>query len=100
MKAVVQLTEEEYAKYLKKTQELNAVGAEITPFVKCEIRYGYAHYTFSCEINQPFIDALKQKFNRGLDCEDIIILVDGGFSHFGASCTGSGNCYVGEVYTD
>ena len=46
-------------------------------------RSGYAHITF----NGTYTEKLCEILGRTPTGEEIIMLVDGGFSHFGASCS-------------
>lgn len=57
---------------------------------------GYAHYTFSGKVS----DEMVEEMGRMLTGDEIIMLVDGGFSHFGASCSISGQAFRGSVNID
>lgn len=57
---------------------------------------GYAHYTFSGTITDRLVEALGHEPSA----DEIILIVDGGFSHFGASCNISNRHFSGKVYID
>lgn len=63
-----------------------------------ERRRGYAHYRFYVKPSQKLLAAV----GRPLTEDEVIILVDGGFSHFGADCTYNkdSGTYSGRVNTD
>lgn len=94
MKAVVELTTEEAATYTK--MENNVLP--LRRFIKYTRRTGYAHYEFEGTYSPELIAAL----GRDPYPEEIIIMIDNGFSHFGASCTiSSRDCsFRGRVNTD
>jgi hypothetical protein len=100
MKAIVALTPEEYAKLYEKLSALNdAIKGlkrdELFTFTK---KHGYAKYTF----NGIYSDKLVEALGRHPDEEEIIMLVDSGYSHFGASCTINkrDKTFSGHVYID
>lgn len=94
MKAVVELTAEEAAAYTK--MENNVLP--LCGFIKYTRRTGYAHYEFEGTYSPELIAVL----GRDPYPEEIIIMVDHGFSHFGASCTiNNKTCsFRGRVNTD
>lgn len=100
MKAVVNLTEDEYtaqsAAYaaLKKATD----GKSDLDLIKVKKRTGYAHYTFEGN----YTNDLVQRLGRHPTGDEIIMLVDGGFSHFGASCSVAHDrmTFSGRVNTD
>lgn len=100
MKAIVELTKEEYATLKDKRNEwLKALGAIRPDDMFCIARsYGYAHYTFRGTYKPELVDIL----GRHPDADEIIMHVDGGFSHFGATCTiDIRDCsFAGRVNTD
>lgn len=57
---------------------------------------GYTHYKFSGKVSQALINAL----GRVPTGDEIIMLVDSGFSHFGASCCMDDLRFSGRVNTD
>lgn len=84
MKAIVDYTDEEYAAMKAKARALHdAIGdvdrRELITYTK---RYGYAHYGFG----GSYTDKLVECLGRHPTEDEIILLVDDGFSHFGASC--------------
>ena len=99
MKAIVDLTKEEYEQLSSITKHLQEVVTSTgkAPFETFERRVGYAHYTFSGKLADSFVEAL----GRMPTPTEVIILADNGFSHFGASCTLSPNgTFSGRVNTD
>jgi hypothetical protein len=66
-------------------------------FEKFTRKPGYAHYEFSGKISDDLVRALGKIPTP----EDIIMLVDHGYSHFGATCIISAdNTFRGRVNTD
>lgn len=57
---------------------------------------GYAHYVYSGKISDKLVELL----GREPTSDEVIMLVDSGFSHFGATCTISGRNFSGRVNTD
>lgn len=57
---------------------------------------GYAHYKFSGKVSDKLVELLGHEPTS----EEIILLVDDGFSHFGASCSMNGRSFSGRVNTD
>lgn len=80
MRAVTQLTNEEYEKYSKIQQNLRQYKEDTLIKYNTYRKYGY--YTFDGKITEY----AKRSLGRLLTPEEIIILVDGGFHHFGAEC--------------
>lgn len=98
MKAIVEYTAQEYNEMKDKQHELfekikGYTYGELIAFVKT---YGYAHYGFSGVYTESLVEAL----GREPTPDEIIILVDGGFSHFGATCNINGRHFRGRVNTD
>ena len=99
MKAIVELTPEEH-EVLRKISD--NVSEKVKGFTRSDYfedynkKPGYAHYQFSGKITDKLIDLL----GRDPTSDEIIILVDGGFSHFGASCQIRGNSFSGRVNID
>lgn len=99
MKAVVELSKEEY-------QKLSVIRENIIGKIKglshedmwdeYEKKYGYAHYKFTVKPSEKMIAAI----GREPTTDEMIIIVDGGFSHFGASCSEYKGTYTGQVNTD
>lgn len=94
MKAVVELTTDEVKTF---TDMANRV-LPLRRFIKYTRWTGYAHYDFEGTYSPELIAAL----GRDPYPEEIIIMIDNGFSHFGASCTiSSRDCsFRGRVNTD
>ena len=99
MKAIVEYTKEEYAFMSKKRKELrdktNSM-ARSELFDNYTKTSGYAHYTFSGDITDKLVEALGHEPSP----DEIIMLVDNGFSHFGASCSINGRHFSGRVNID
>lgn len=99
MKAIVEYTKEEYAFMSKKWKELqdktNSM-ARSELFDNYTKTSGYAHYTFSGDITDKLVEALGHEPSP----DEIIMLVDYGFSHFGANCSISNRHFSGRVCTD
>lgn len=100
MKAIVALSPEEYrnqsAAYsaLKKATK----GKSVSELMDVKRRTGYAHYTF----DGSYTPLLVELLGRHPTSDEIIMLVDGGFSHFGATCNVSHDrmTFSGRVNTD
>lgn len=91
MKAIVELKIEEYQALLQASRYLREtlVGVPFKDlFEDLSITRGYGNYKFQGKVSQVLID----KLGRKPTVDEIIILVDGGFSHFGAVCG-----YIGEL---
>lgn len=100
MKAITEYTDEEY---IKMKEKLKALGEAIKGLNREELftyikRRGYAKYDFWCSYTDKLVEAL----GRHPDAEEIIMLVDGGYSHFGASCALNPRqmSFSGYVYID
>lgn len=98
MKAIVALTQEEYKEYSDiQTSLYNHIqGHSLDELITTTRRTGYAHYRFG----GTFTDKLVELLGRNPTPEELIILVDGGFSHFGAECGITGHTFSGRVNTD
>ena len=85
MRSICEYTENEYQAMSEKRrallQALNSVSGSV--FDELWRTRGYAHYKFKGKYSDRLVEAL----GRHPDTDEIIMLVDGGFSHFGASCT-------------
>ena len=99
MKAIVDYTNEEAEAMSKKWNELRD-KTKVIPraelFDNYSITSGYAHYKFSGDITDKLVEVLGHEPSP----DEIIMLVDGGFSHFGASCTINGKHFGGRVNID
>lgn len=100
MKAITAYTEAEYEQMRVKYCELHdAINGMLhhTLYAPTK-RYGYAHYTFKGSYTDKLVEAL----GRHPDSDEIIMLVDGGFSHLGATCTVDTQhmTFSGRVNTD
>lgn len=101
MKAIVVLTTDEYnelyAMHIKLREALKGLTYD-QQFERLERIRGYAHYQFRGIYTQQLVDALGRHPTE----DELIMLVDSGFSHFGASCTvdPSRRAFAGKVYTD
>lgn len=86
MKAIVDLTSEEYREQMNTHHIIKQVTAGMSHtdmfdgFAKSP---GYAHYKFRGKCSAE----LLIKLGRLPTPDEVIMLVDGGFSHFGATCT-------------
>ena len=85
MKAIVEYTGLEYDAMRDKFQRLLDAIRDIdrNELISIVKRHGYAHYGFGGSYTDKLVEAL----GRHPDEDEIIMLVDGGFSHFGAHCT-------------
>lgn len=99
MKAIVEYTKEEAEVMSKKWKELQDKTKDI-PRAELFSNYtrasGYAHYNFSGDITDKLVEALGHEPSP----DEIIMLVDSGFSHFGASCSVNNRHFSGRVCTD
>lgn len=99
MKAIVEYTKEEAEVMSKRWNELRDRTSSI-PRVELFDNYtrtsGYAHYKFSGDITDKLVEALGHEPSP----DEIIMLVDRGFSHFGASCSINGRHFSGRVNID
>lgn len=100
MKAITDLTKGEYAELDAAYSTLKAAikDAPISELMAVRRRTGYAHYTFEGNYTPWLVELL----GRHPTSDEIIMLVDGGFSHFGATCGVSRNrmTFSGRVNTD
>lgn len=99
MKAVTELTPEERDLWKEAYRQLReAVEGSNSSQWFSEYRqiYGYAHYTFSGK----YTDFLVGKLGHKPTAVELIMLVDGGFSHFGATCSVGDYTFNGRVNTD
>lgn len=101
MKAIMELTEEEYIAMSKKYKALYEAiqGHRFDDLIAWRRRNGCAQYTFNGTYTDKLVEALG---GRHPDEEEIIMLVDGGYSHFGAGCTINKHDkrFSGYVYID
>lgn len=91
MKAIVELTKEEYQALAQVTYDLRETLLRVPfedLFEELSMIRGYANYKFQGKVSQVLLD----KLGRKPTVDEIIILVDGGFSHFGAVCS-----YIDEL---
>lgn len=99
MKAIVEYTNEEAEAMSKKWNELRD-KTKVIPRAELFDNYtrasGYAHYKFSGDITDKLIEVLGHEPSP----DEIIMLVDNGFSHFGASCSINGRHFSGRVNID
>ena len=99
MKAIVEYTNEEAEAMTKKWHELRD-KTKVIPRAELFDNYtrtsGYAHYKFSGDITDKLVEALGHEPSA----DEIIMLVDSGFSHFGASCSINGRHFSGSVSID
>jgi len=72
------------------------VGDKMNPIKNLKITYGYAHYEFSGEITDEYISMI----GRMPTAEEIIRLVDGTNSNFGAKCYIYDKKFNGRIDTD
>lgn len=86
MKAVVEYTEKEYIEMQDNCRRLREAVKGTTRkdwFTDLSTCSGYAHYRFKGQYAQRLVELLGHQPSA----DEIIMLVDGGFSHFGATCT-------------
>lgn len=99
MKAIVEYTKEEAETMSKKWKELRDKTKDIPRtelFSDYKRTSGYAHYKFSGDITDKLVEALGHEPSP----DEIIMLVDDGFSHFGASCSVNSRHFSGRVCID
>lgn len=99
MKPITAYTDEERQAMLEKWNALKQkIGGEFKTGLFDNYRRDgyYAHYEFSGDIS----DRLIAMLGREPSAEEIIMIVDNGFYHFGATCEISGRHFAGEVDID
>lgn len=99
MKPILELTKAEHESLRATYNRLKAYTKGLPKsdwFVDLKRRSGYASYSFSGEVS----DSLLGRLGRMPTADEIIMLVDGGFSNFGAECAISGRRFAGKVYID
>ena len=99
MKAITEYTPGEYQVMLG---VYNTLRSKISGYHTIELldnlqrKFGYAHYIFSGHITDKLVELL----GREPTATEVIMLVDVGFSNFGAQCTITGRNFSGIVYID
>lgn len=84
MKCAFEMTNEEVAIVAARYKKLQtAISNAQKPLLEFTKRSGYAHYKFEGVYRAELITALGGTPTP----EDLIMLVDNGFSHFGAACS-------------
>ena len=86
MKSITEYTPEEKNEMIEKLRKLRETlkNTPVTElFEDYNRRIDYAHYTFSGKIS----DKLIQLLGRIPTADEIIMIADGGFHHFGATCS-------------
>lgn len=101
MKAIVEYTKQEYTEMQACLAALNEAVKGVSTndlFEDFTKRTGYAHYTFSGRYTERLVELL----GRTPHADEIIMLVDGGFSHFGANCfiDAASRWFHGRINTD
>lgn len=101
MKAICEYTKEEYIAMQDKHRRLVEATSGLSRadmFKDYSKGTGYAHYKFRGVYTKLLVERLGHK----PDADEIIMLVDGGFSHFGATCSIDDvtRHFVGRVNTD
>ena len=99
MKAITEYTNEEAEAMAKEWHELHDKTSSVPRkewFDNYTRTSGYAHYKFSGDITDKLVEALGHEPSP----DEIIMLVDSGFSHFGASCSINGRHFSGRVNID
>jgi len=99
MKAITEYTEDEFIKQGEIRNNIMGAVKNIPYNEKWdmrEIKRGYAHYAFKVKPSQKMIDAI----GRAPTTDEVITIVDDGFSHFGASCSEHNGIYSGRVNID
>lgn len=101
MKAITEYTPEEYAEMQRKSRALNEAikGLKREELFSYTRRSGYAKYEFRGTYTDKLVEALG---GRHPSAEEIIMLVDSGYSHFGAGCSLNPRekTFSGYVYID
>lgn len=99
MKAITEYTPSEYQAMLA---AYHTLCGKISGYHTNELldnlqrKFGYAHYTFSGHISDKLVELLGHEPTA----TEIIMIVDSGFSHFGAACTITGRNFSGHVNID
>lgn len=99
MKTIFDYTEEEAKAMRKKAAHiLSSVSGVPTNELFQDYRkdVGYAHYSFSGNYTPKLVELLGHEPSP----EEIIIIVNGGFSHFVASCSIAGTHFCGRLSVD
>ena len=101
MKAIVEYTYEEHAAMSRKYAEMMKAieGHSRDELIKdFACRHGYAHYKFSGAYTELFATLLGHE----PEPDEIIMLIDCGFNHFGATCNinHATHHFAGRVNTD
>lgn len=99
MKAVTEYTIEEAAKMSATCKELFEKVKGTTRsdwFEDFRQTSDYAHYKFSGRVSDKLVELLGHEPTS----TEIILLVDSGYSHFGATCSVSNRSFSGRVSTD
>lgn len=100
MKAITEYTNEEMIVRRSEQNKLFDLIKDVKTiaekFELYERKSGYAHYTFKVKPSQALLDAI----GRAPTKDEIIMIVDSGFSHFGATCSEHNGIYSGRVNTD
>lgn len=100
MKAIVELTDDEYVALRNKWQALQGAidGVPHQELITYTKRYSYGKYTYTGR----YTDKLVELLGHHPDEDEIIMLVDSGYSHFGAHCciTDEAKTFQGHVYID
>lgn len=100
MKAIVELTPDEYLKMHEKYKALMKAidGHNRNELLRVTKTSGYAHYKFSGFYTYKLTELLGHE----PDEDEIIMLVDSSYSHFGAGCTinRASRAFSGRVNTD
>ncbi len=99
MKAIVDYTKEEAEAMSKKWNEIwdkTKVIPRAELFDNYSRTSGYAHYKFSGDITDKLVEVLGHEPSP----DEISMLVDSGFSHFGARCSINGRHFSGRVNID
>ena len=100
MKATVELTKQEFDGLIAKRQAWLQAFKDVSlrDLIAVAKMFGYAHYKFKGTYKPELVGIL----GRHPDADEIIMHVDGGFSHFGATCTVNTNdcSFSGRINTD
>lgn len=99
MKAITEHTPAEYKRLSEVRTKLFAAIADVPRgalFINIMKSRGYAHYKFY----GVYSDKLVECLGREPTDEELIMLMDGGFSHFGATINRAGHGFQGRVNID